>query len=119
MYRYRVKEIKRVVDGDTVDLVIDLGFSVYITHRVRLKNINAPETRTLDLSEKAKGVTSKEWLTKELSNDREWTISTFKEDKYGRYLGILTEEGQTESVNDRMVKGGLASPFMVDPHGDN
>ena len=56
MYQYKIKKFNRVIDGDTVDLDIDLGFSLTISHRVRLKDINAPETRTLNLEEKKKGI---------------------------------------------------------------
>lgn len=113
MYRYNIWEIKRIVDGDTVDVVIDLGFGIYSSHRVRLKGINAPETRTLDHAEKAKGLASKEWLSRELTNDRKWVVETSKEDKYGRYLGTFFAEGDPVSLNDRMLEGGMASPFMV------
>lgn len=113
MYQYRVWEIKRVVDGDTVDVVIDLGFGVFLAHRVRLKGINAPETRTLDYAEKAKGLASKDWLLKELTNDKRWIIETTKEDKYGRYLGVFFAEGDSQSLNERMLREGMALPFMV------
>lgn len=114
MYKYKVKEIVRIVDGDTVDVIIDLGFGVLISHRVRLKGINAPETRTLDHAEKVKGLASKEWLSKELTNDRKWVIESDKDDKYGRYLGIFFAEGDSNSLNDRMLKEGFAMPFMTD-----
>lgn len=114
MYQYRVWEIKRVVDGDTVDVVIDLGFGVFLAHRVRLKGINAPETRTLDYAEKAKGLASKDWLAKELTNDKKWVIETTKEDKYGRYLGVFFAEGDPCSLNDKMLQAGVAAPFTVD-----
>ena len=56
MYHYKIKKINRVIDGDTVDLDIDLGFGVALSHRVRLKGINAAETRTLNTEEKKKGI---------------------------------------------------------------
>ena len=108
MYQYKVKKINRVIDGDTVDLDIDLGFWITVSHRVRLKDINAAETRTLNLEEKAKGLVAKEWLEKELSREGEWIIETFKEDKYGRILGVLYFVGDPVTVNERMLNEGIA-----------
>jgi micrococcal nuclease len=111
MYHYKIKKINKVIDGDTVDLDIDLGFNISITQRVRLKDINAPEVRTLDLEEKAKGFASKEWLEKELAKPGEWIIETFKEDKYGRTLGILYLVGEPVTVNEKMLNEGMAVPY--------
>jgi len=111
MYNYKVKKINRVIDGDTVDLDIDLGFGITISHRVRLKSIDAAETRTLNLEEKEKGLAAKEWLTKELSREGEWIIETTKEDKYGRILGTLYLVGDPVTVNERMLNEGIAVPY--------
>ena len=111
MYHYKVKKINRVIDGDTVDLDIDLGFGVTLSHRVRLKGIDAAETRTLNIEEKAKGLAAKEWLTKELSKQGEWIIETTKEDKYGRILGTLYLVGEPVTVNERMLNEGIADPY--------
>ena len=111
MYQYKVKKINRVIDGDTVDLDIDLGFWITVSHRVRLKDINAAETRTLNLEEKTKGLVAKEWLKKELSREGEWIIETFKEDKYGRILGVLYLVGDPVTVNERMLNEGIAQPY--------
>jgi micrococcal nuclease len=113
MYNYKIKKINKVVDGDTVDLDIDLGFGITITQRVRLKGINAAETKTLNLEEKTKGLVAKEWLKTELSKNGDWTIQTFKEDKYGRILGTLYLVGEPVTVNERMINEGIAKPFMV------
>ena len=112
MYKYKIKNIIRVVDGDTVEVDIDLGFHVTLNQRVRLKGIDAPETRTLDLEEKKKGLDAKEWLKKELSREGEWIIETTKEDKYGRILGTLYLVGDPVTVNERMLNEGTAVPFM-------
>lgn len=112
MYQYKIKKITRIVDGDTVDLDIDLGFGITISHRVRLKGINAPETKTLDLEEKNKGIQARLWLEKELSRSGEWIIETTKEDKYGRMLGTLYLVGDPVTVNERMLNEGIAKPFM-------
>ena len=111
MYQYKVKKINRVIDGDTVDLDIDLGFGVTLSHRVRLKDLNAAETRTLNIEEKTKGLAAKEWLKKELSREGEWIIETVKEDKYGRILGTLYFVGDPVTVNERMLNEGIAGPY--------
>lgn len=112
MYQYKIKKVNKVVDGDTVDLDIDLGFNITISHRIRLKDIDAPETRTLDLEEKDKGIQAKLWLEKELSKEGEWIIETTKEDKYGRMLGTLYLVGEPVTVNERMLNEGIAKPFI-------
>jgi len=112
MYQYKIKKINKVIDGDTVDLDIDLGFDITIKQRVRLKGINAAETRTLDLEEKNKGIQARLWLEKELSKSGEWIIETTKEDKYGRMLGTLYLVGEPVTVNERMLNEGIARPYM-------
>jgi micrococcal nuclease len=111
MYQYKIKKINRVIDGDTVDVDIDLGFGITISHRVRLKGINAAETRTKDLEEKADGIRARLWLEKELSKRGEWIIETTKEDKYGRILGTLYLVGDPVTVNERMLNEGIAKPY--------
>jgi micrococcal nuclease len=111
MYQYKIKTIKKIVDGDTIDVDIDLGFGVTYSHRVRLKGINAPETKTKDLAEKEKGTEVKAWLKKELSREGEWIIETTKEDKYGRILGTLYFVGDPVTVNERMLNEGIAKPY--------
>ena len=113
MYQYKIKKINRVIDGDTVDLDIDLGFGVTLSHRVRLKGINAAETKTSNLEEKTKGLVAKEWLQKELSREGEWIIETVKEDKYGRILGSLYLVGDPVTINERMLNDGIASPYIL------
>lgn len=112
MYHYKIQKIKKVIDGDTIDLEISLGFGIVITQRVRLKGINAAETKTLNIEEKAKGLEAKSWLQKELSREGEWTIETTKEDKYGRILGTLHFVGDLVSINERMLNEGIAVPYM-------
>jgi micrococcal nuclease len=111
MYQYKIKKINRVIDGDTVDLDIDLGFGITISHRVRLKDIDAAETRTKDLEEKAEGIKARLWLEKELSREGEWIIDTYKEDKYGRILGTLYLVGDPVTVNERMLNEEIAKPY--------
>ena len=111
MYQYKIKTIKKIVDGDTIDVDIDLGFGVTYSHRVRLKGINAPETKTKDLAEKEKGTEVKSWLKKELSREGEWVIETSKEDKYGRILGTLYFVGDPVTINEKMLNEGIAKPY--------
>ena len=111
MYQYKIKTIKKIVDGDTIDVDIDLGFGVTYSHRVRLKGVNTAETKTLNLEEKAKGLAAKEWLKKELSREGEWVIETTKEDKYGRILGTLYFVGDPVTINERMLNEGIAKPY--------
>ena len=112
MYQYKIKKINEVVDGDTVDVEIHLGFGITLSHRVRLKDIDAAETRTKDLKEKAEGLMAKEWLEKELSKPGEWIIETTKDDKYGRILGTLYLVGEPVTVNERMLNDGIARPYL-------
>ena len=111
MYQYKVKKINRVIDGDTIDLDIDLGFNITISQRVRLKDINTPEVRTKDLEEKTKGLAAKVWLEEHLSREGEWIIETYKEDKYGRILGTLYLVGDSTTINDWMMNEGIAEPY--------
>jgi len=112
MYQYKIKKINKVIDGDTIDVVIDVGFYISLTQRVRLKDIDAAETRTKDLAEKAEGLMAKEWLERELAKEGEWIIETTKDDKYGRILGTLYLVGEPVTVNERMLNDGIARPYM-------
>lgn len=114
MYQYKIKKINRIIDGDTVDLDIDLGFGVVLTQRVRLKDLDAPETRTVNLDEKKLGIQSRDWLIKELAREGEWIIETTKEDKYGRILGTLYLVGEPVTVNEKMLNEGFATPYQKD-----
>jgi micrococcal nuclease len=111
MYEYRVKHVLKVVDGDTIDVDIDLGFNVSYTQRVRLAGIDTPESRTLDATEKALGLEVKEFLKHSLESVLDIVIRTEKPDsteKYGRILGWIYVNGSKESINEQMIKGGYA-----------
>lgn len=117
MYEYRVKALTNVVDGDTIDVDIDLGFSISYSQRVRLAGIDTPESRTRDLREKALGIESKEYLKKKLKDAKTIIIKTEKPDsteKYGRILGWLYIDGDTVSVNDYMIEDGYAWGYLGD-----
>lgn len=106
-YRYRAALV-RVVDGDTVDLDVDLGFHVRVRERFRLYGINAPEVRTRDLEEKARGKATSDRLREILESADEIVVETFKDrqGKFGRWLARLYV-GET-IVNDLLVEEGLA-----------
>ena len=117
MYEYYVRKVEGVVDGDTIDVLIDLGFDILFQSRVRLAGIDTPESRTKDLKEKALGLESKEYLKKHLKDAKSVVIKTEKMDsseKYGRILGWLYVNGDTESVNDKMINDGYAWGYMGD-----
>jgi micrococcal nuclease len=117
MYEYYVRKVENVVDGDTIDVLIDLGFDILFQSRVRLAGIDTPESRTKDLAEKALGLESKEYLKKHLKDAKSVVIKTEKMDsseKYGRILGWLYVNGDTESVNDKMINDGYAWGYMGD-----
>ena len=115
MYTYFVREITNVVDGDTVDVLIDLGFDILFASRVRLAGIDTPESRTSDKAEKALGLEAKDYLKKQLKDAKSIVIRTEKMDsseKYGRILGWLYVNGESESVNNKMINDGYAWGYL-------
>jgi len=114
-YNFRVTEINRVLDGDTIDVTIDLGFDLYKKERVRIAGIDTPEKRTRDLEEKALGIDATNYLKKKLEDtiagDEELTIRTELKGgmgKYGRLLGWLYIGEDTLSINEVMITEGYA-----------
>ena len=110
-YIYRIKSVLKVVDGDTIDASIDLGFDISLSKRIRLAGIDAPESRTTNLKEKALGLESKEWLKKTLEGAKDIIIKTEKPDsteKYGRIIGHLFINDQETSLNNQMIDEGYA-----------
>jgi micrococcal nuclease len=117
MYEYYVRKVENVVDGDTIDVLIDLGFDILFQSRVRLAGIDTPESRTRDLAEKALGLESKEYLKKALKDAKSVVIKTEKmnsTEKFGRILGWLYVNGETVSVNDMMINDGYAWGYLGD-----
>ena len=108
MYEYRVKEVVKVVDGDTVDLLLDLGFSLLKKERCRVAGIDTPESRTRDLKEKAYGLEAKAFLTGVLENAVNLRVHTEKDGKYGRMLGHLHADNYEGSINEMMIQAGHA-----------
>ena len=114
-YNFRVTKIKKVVDGDTIDVVIDLGFDLQKTERVRIAGVDTPEKRTRDLEEKALGLDATNWLKDKLNetikSDQELTIRTELvggTGKYGRLLGWLYIGDAEVSLNQQMIEEGYA-----------
>ena len=113
-YIYRIKSVTKVVDGDTIDADIDLGFDISLTKRIRFAGIDTPESRTTNLKEKAMGLESKEWLKKALEGAKDIIIKTEKPDsteKYGRIIGHLFINGQETSLNNQMIDEGYALAY--------
>ncbi len=117
MFEYYVKKVSKVVDGDTIDVEIDLGFDISFSSRVRLAGIDTPESRTTDKIEKALGLESKEYLKKAIDASKTVVIKTEKMDsseKYGRILGWLFLDGSKVSVNEQMIADGYAWGYLGD-----
>lgn len=117
MYEYRVKEVLRVVDGDTIDVAIDLGFDIAFTSRVRLAGIDTPESRTTDKNEKRLGIEVKDFVKKAMAEAKVVVIQTEKPDsseKYGRILGWVFLDGSSESLNAQMIRLGYAWSYLGD-----
>ena len=116
-YIYRIKSVTKVVDGDTIDADIDLGFDISLSKRIRLAGIDTPESRTTNVKEKTMGLESKEWLKKTLEGAKDILIKTELPDsteKYGRIIGHLFINGQETSLNNQMIDEGYAWPYEGD-----
>ena len=114
-YNFRVIKIVKVLDGDTIDVTIDLGFDLYKKERVRIAGVDTPEKRTRDLEEKALGIDATNWLkeklTETIKGDEELTIRTELKGgvgKYGRLLGWLYVGESNLSLNEQMITEGYA-----------
>ena len=114
-YNFRVTEITKVLDGDTIDVTIDLGFDLFKKERVRIAGVDTPEKRTRNLEEKALGVDATNWLKEKLEStlagDDELTIRTELVGgvgKYGRLLGWLYVGESNVSLNEQMITEGYA-----------
>ena len=114
-YNFRVVEINRVLDGDTIDVTIDLGFDLFKKERVRVAGVDTPEKRTRDLEEKALGIDATNWLKEKLegalAGDDDLVIRTELVGgvgKYGRLLGWLYLGDGDVSLNEAMIDEGYA-----------
>ena len=120
MYEYKANLI-RVIDGDTIDAMIDLGFETWVKKRIRLHGIDAYESRTRDKAEKLKGLAAKARLKEVLENQDEFTLISHGVGKYGRCLGeirvtkryIKSAEYHGKCVNTMLVKEGHAKEYKI------
>ena len=117
MYNYKIILI-RVIDGDTIDAYIDLGFDISVKKRIRFKGINTPESRTRDLEEKARGLAAKDRLKNLLEGANTIQLKSYGVGKYGRCLGelhvdIVDGKGclTLENVNELLIKEGHAVEY--------
>ena len=114
MYEYKCK-IVRVVDGDTIDVDVDLGWSTFrCGERIRLYGVDTPECRSRDAQEKQAGLAAKDYVTRRLQLGRTYTLTTKEKGKFGRYLGVILLEDGT-SINEALVEENLAVAY----HGQN
>ena len=119
MYQYKI-ELDRIIDGDTIDCYIDLGFDIKTKKRIRFVGINTPESRTRDLEEKVKGLAAKARLKEILETANEIHLDSHGLGKYGRVLGELYVSSYDDkdsptmiNVNELLIKEGHA----VEYHG--
>ena len=117
-YNFRVTEINKVLDGDTIDVTIDLGFDLYKKERVRIAGVDTPEKRTRDLEEKELGIDATNWLKEKLdgaiAGGDDLVIRTELVGgvgKYGRLLGWLYIGDADLSLNEQMIDEGYAWPY--------
>ena len=111
MYEYKIEQITKIVDGDTIDVIIDLGFDIFHSARVRLYGIDTPESRTRDREEKRYGLRAKEYLTHCLDVDKDIILRTHKEEKgkFGRILGEIIIDDV--NINTLMIENHHAVPY--------
>ena len=118
MYEYKCK-VKRVVDGDTMDVILDLGFDVHHAVRVRMAGIDTPESRTRDLDEKARGKLSKAFL-KESIKGRKIILKTKIKDSKGKFGRVIAEvwaefeKGSLRNINELMIKECYAVKYNAE-----
>ena len=111
MYQYKAT-VERIVDGDTIDVIIDLGFKITTNQRIRLAGINTPETYTVkkDSEEYKKGVAARQYVEQRLAeNNNTMLIETDKyTGKFGRYIGTIYLDDTSKTLNDELVEKGFA-----------
>jgi endonuclease YncB( thermonuclease family) len=117
-YNFRVVEVVKIIDGDTADFILDLGFDLYKKERVRIAGVDTPEKRTKNLEEKALGIDATNWLKEKLEStiagDDELSVRTELVGgvgKYGRLLGWLYIGDESVSLNEQMINEGYALPY--------
>ena len=113
MFIYDAK-VDRIIDGDTIDAIIDLGFKTFVKKRIRFYGINAPESRTRDLEEKKRGKAATAYLTELLeANDNKFVLKSHGVGKFGRCLGELFVKSLGElSVQSQMINEGHGVEYL-------
>jgi len=112
LYYYNAT-VDRVVDGDTIDVTIDLGFNVWIKERLRLYGLNTPETRTKDLEEKERGLKAKKYVENQVnSNSGQIQVLSLGRGKYGRVLAEIWVG--KNNINELLISNGHAEVYMTD-----
>ena len=111
MFEYNA-QVLRVVDGDTIDAMVDLGFNSFKKVRIRMYGINAPESRTRDLEEKEKGLAAKARLIEMLEeSNNEFKLISHGVGKYGRCLGEIYLTGHATSLNKQLIWEGHGTEY--------
>ena len=112
MFEYNATVVK-VVDGDTIDAIVDLGFSTFKKVRIRMHGINAPESRTRDLEEKKKGLAAKARLIEMLEeNEKHFILISHGVGKFGRCLGEIYVKGHNTSLNKQLISEGHGTEYF-------
>jgi micrococcal nuclease len=107
MYEYVVSQVVKVVDGDTLDVIIDVGFDMMRKERIRINRVDTPESKTTNELEKKLGLDAKQYVESWIERQKQIRIKTFKDDKYGRILGELFGDSG-ECLNDLLIENGYA-----------
>lgn len=110
MYTYKISSVDRIVDGDTIDVTIDLGFKILTKQRIRMYGINTPETRTRDKQEKQRGLAAKARLVELLQTEDDIILKSYGVGKFGRVLGELYINDT--NVNETLVNEGHAVKYF-------
>jgi len=113
MYEYVISQVVKVVDGDTLDVIIDVGFDMMRKERIRINRVDTPESKTRNELEKKLGLEAKEYVEYWISNQKQIKIKTFKDDKYGRILGEFFGDSG-ECLNDLLIENGYAWEYNGD-----
>ena len=116
MYEYKVKQVTRVVDGDTVDVIIDLGFGLFKKERVRVAGVDTPEKRTRCDREKKLGYDATHFAEAWFAEGGDITVKTSKDGKYGRMLGYFWRDN--ECFNDKLIDDGYAFEYWGETKRD-
>ena len=112
MFEYNAT-VTKVVDGDTIDAMVDLGFSTFKKVRIRMHGINAPESRTRDLEEKKRGLAAKARLTELLEDaDNKFILVSHGVGKFGRCLGEIYIKGHNTSLNKQLILEGHGTEYF-------